>query len=251
MAVSITSASELRCSFAVKSFAMPPETSQIRLWSHIQTERLDVFEGSQKRLDSLARIAEKHANGRTLLNIGCGNGYLERAAKQRNWKVLSVDPDRQSIERLQAEGIEAHCGLIESLPIASDSVNAVICTEVFEHLKPETMETGLKEIRRVLVPGGVLIGSVPYRENLADNEVFCPDCKKRFHRWGHEQSFDEAKLQSVLSKYLSVRKVHPVYWVPWISLNWKGKALAAARKTFAFAGVHNQNSNLLFIAFRQ
>src|SRR5947209_6481672 len=222
---------------------MPPETSQIRLWSHIQTERPGAFEGSQKRLDSLVRIAERYANGRTLLNIGCGNGYLERQAQQRDWKVFSVDPDQQSIERLKADGVDAHCGLIESLPIRSESINAVICTEVFEHLTPESMEAGLKEIRRVLVPGGVLIGSVPYRENLADNEVFCPDCRKCFHRWGHEQSFDEAKLHSVLSKYLSVQRVRPVYWVPWKVINWKGQILAAARMAFTFLGIHNQNSN--------
>ncbi len=126
------------------------------------------------------------------MNIGCGDGYLERSAQQKGWQVVSVDPDSKSVDELKANGIDARCGFIESLPVESESINVVVSTEVFEHLIPDSMEAGLKEIHRILSPGGILIGTVPYRENLADNEVFCPDCRKSFHRWGHHQSFDES-----------------------------------------------------------
>ena len=238
----------IRQIIAVKSIPMPTDTSQLEFWSHVQSERIDLFHGSKSRLDSLLRRSEKFAGGRSLLNIGCGNGYLERAAQQKNWKVLSVDPDAKSIARLKTQGIDARCGMIEALPVNSDSVDVVICTEVLEHLLPDSMESGLKEIRRILVPGGVLIGTVPWRENLADNQVFCPHCNKTFHRWGHHLSFDESKMRSVLNSYFSVLKIRPVYFPTWNVADWKGKLAIAARVAFGAAGIHGSNSSLLYIA---
>lgn len=227
---------------------MPADTPQLELWSHVQTQRVDLFAGSRTRLDSLLRRAERFAGNRSLLNIGCGNGYLERTAQQKNWKVISVDPDAKSIEQLKSQGIDARCGMIEALPVTSDSLDVVICTEVLEHLMPDSMEAGLREIRRILVPGGVLIGTVPWRENLADNEVFCPHCNQTFHRWGHHQSFDETRMRSVLNKYFSVLKIRPVYFPTWNVADWKGKLAITARVAFGAAGVHGGNSSLLYIA---
>lgn len=230
---------------------MSPDTSQFELWSHFQTERLEVFAASKSRLDYLLRLAERKSKGHSLLNIGCGSGYLEQAAKQKNWQVLSVDPDAQSVDRLKAMGIDARRGIIESLPVASESIDIVISTEVFEHLTPDSMEAGLREIQRVLLPGGILIGTVPYREDLSDNEVFCPHCKMIFHRWGHHQSFDESRMRSVLGNYFFAHKVSPAFFAPWNALDWKGKLSVSARLVFSLFGIHGSTSNLLFIAAKR
>jgi SAM-dependent methyltransferase len=230
---------------------MSQQTSQTELWSHYQTGRLEVFAGSKSRLDFLVRLAGRLTSGRSLLNIGCGDGYLERRAQQKEWSVVSVDPDAGSINRLRSLGVEARCGLIESLPVNSQSVDIVICTEVFEHLVPDSLAAGLSEIKRALKPGGFLIGTVPYRENLTQNEVFCPHCGKTFHRWGHQQSFDQAKIHSLLRHHLRVRKVRPVYFPTWDVADWKGKLSISARLAFSWIGVHSATSNLLFIAERR
>jgi len=230
---------------------MPPDTSQFELWSHFQGQRLEVFEASRNRLEYLVRLAGKVSQGRTLLNIGCGSGHLEQYAKTKNWQVLSVDPDAQSVDRLKRAGIDARCGMIESLPVAADSVNVVVSTEVFEHLMPDTMDAGLREIQRVLAPGGALIGTVPYRERMADNEAYCPHCKVAFHRWGHHQSFDESRMRTALDKYFAVRKVGPVFFAPWNVLDWKGKLSVSARLVFSWFGIHGSTSNLLFIAVKK
>jgi SAM-dependent methyltransferase len=227
---------------------MPTPTTDIDLWSHIQNERPALFGGAKGRLDALLRLAARQTKGRFLLNIGCGDGYLEQAAQKKNWRVVSVDPDSKSAEKLKSAGIDARCGVIESLPVESGSIHAVICTEVLEHLTPDSMESGLKEIQRVLAPGGVLIGTVPYRENLADNEVFCPDCKKSFHRWGHQQSFDETRMRTVLARYFGPVQARPIYFASWRSLNWKGTLLWSARYAFSVFGIYGMDANLLFIA---
>ena len=229
---------------------MLPDTSQVELWSHFQTERPEDFEDAHKRLSKLLRLAESLSRGRTILNIGCGNGYLEQSAQEKRWAVISVDPDPKSVERIKSMGIDARCGSISALPVETASVDVVVCTEVFEHLSPKVMEAGLEEIQRVLRPGGHLIGTVPYRENLATSEVFCPDCHKTFHRWGHLQSFDEAKMRGALTRHLAVKKIRPVYLIAWNRLDWKGKLLCTARSIFSLFGAYGSSANLLFVATR-
>jgi SAM-dependent methyltransferase len=227
---------------------MPTPATDVELWSHFQNDRKNLFGGAKARLDALLRLAAKKTPGRVLLNIGCGDGYLERSARLNGWQVISVDPASKSVDQLKAEGIDARCGFIESLPVASESINVAISTEVFEHLTPDSMEAGLKEIHRILSPEGILIGTVPYRENLVDNEVFCPDCRKSFHRWGHHQSFDERSMQRVLAQYFPTNHVQPSYFIEWKSLNWKGTLVWGARFAFSIFGVYGVDANILFTA---
>jgi SAM-dependent methyltransferase len=226
---------------------MPADAPQLEFWSHIQNQRADSFLGSHPRLEWLVRHAERFAGQRRLLNIGCGDGYLELAAQRRRWKVLSVDPDEESVNRLRSQSVDARRGMIEALPVEDDSVDVVVCTEVFEHLPTEVIESGLQEIRRVLAPGGTLFGTVPFREDLAFSFVFCPHCKQTFHRWGHLHSFDEASLRSMLGRYFPVVTVWPRYFPNWPIADWKGKLAISARVVFGMAGIHGANSNLLFI----
>jgi SAM-dependent methyltransferase len=228
-----------------------PIKSQLALWSHFQNQRAAAFDASQPRLEALLRQAERRVPGRSLLNIGCGNGYLERTARQRGWNVISVDPDGQSIEKLKSIGIDARCGMIQSLPVESEGIDVAICTEVLEHILPEFLETGIRELSRVLGPKGVLIGTVPYRESLVDNEVFCPYCENLFHRWGHQQAFDEAKMTALLDPYFKVLVARQALFPAWRAPNWKTRVSALARFAFSLVGVYGASTNLLFIAVKR
>ena len=227
---------------------MSADKPQIELWSHIQVQCAGAFDLATSRLDSLILQAERLSKGRTMLNVGCGNGYLERAAQARHWQVVSVDPDQKSAEQVKAMGIDARCGSIESLPSPSCTFDVVICTEVFEHLTSSLLECGLNEVNRVLKPGGILIGTVPYREDLKANEVFCPHCNTVFQRWGHHQSFDESTLESILARSLEVRSVRPAYFVPWSLVNWKGKLLWFARVALSWMRIYGAGANIFFVA---
>ena len=55
-------------------------------------------------------------------------------------------------------------GDVEALPFADGSFGTVLCTEVIEHIPDPS--AALAEYRRVLQPGGVLIGSVPARSAI-------------------------------------------------------------------------------------
>jgi SAM-dependent methyltransferase len=112
--------------------------------------------------------------GRKILEIGGGdirhNTYwLDRPAR---YAVCDVDADllSMSVDRLHALGVAHDAHLLESrntagLPFADGSIDVVFAFFVLEHLHP--LDEHLREIARVLAPGGVLVGAIPCEGGLA------------------------------------------------------------------------------------
>jgi len=174
--------------------------NQEKIWDYFQNEGVDAFSDSKVRLGFLFRKALRIARGKRLrvLNIGAGNGWMERQCLEVGWKTYSLDPNESTIENLLRQGVLGKVGFIESIPFDTDVFDVVFCSEVLEHLSDRQLESGLNEISRVLVNTGFLIGSVPYMENLSTNITVCPGCGKIFNRWGHLQTFDKRRIQIVL-----------------------------------------------------
>jgi len=135
-----------------------------------------------------------------LLNIGAGNAWLERRCKEQGFDVRTLDLSAATIEKLAADGLAGDVGSIAQMPYEDGQFDAVFCSEVLEHLDDQTLTPGVAEIARVLAPGGYMIGTVPYKEDLTAGMVVCPDCGIVFHRWGHHRAFDKESLRAALSR---------------------------------------------------
>ena len=224
---------------------LTPE-DQNRIWEYFQNEAPESFEGSRARVEFLLR---RIGPAQSVLNVGCGSGILEEMALERNLAIYSVDPITRSIERLRSElkmGDRAKVGYIQSLPFADAEFDAVVISEVLEHLPSDVLVSGLKEIRRVLKPKGLILGTVPNLEQLHQQMVVCPCCGKRFHRWGHEQSFDSENIQRLLSREFHDVISIPKMFVSWNTLNWKGKLAAFVKLCFTAFGHEGSNQNIYF-----
>jgi SAM-dependent methyltransferase len=97
--------------------------------------------------------------GKRVLDLGCRSGALTRHFLEGN-AVVGLDVDAAALARAAELGVEpVQANVEEPLPFADDSFDAVVAGELFEHLRfPDAL---VGEIRRVLRPGGVLVGSVP------------------------------------------------------------------------------------------
>jgi SAM-dependent methyltransferase len=97
--------------------------------------------------------------GRRVLDLGCRSGALTRHFLEGN-SVVGLDVDAAALEKAAMLGIEpVRANVEEPLPFENASFDAVVAGELFEHLQfPDALAA---EIRRVLKPGGVLVGSVP------------------------------------------------------------------------------------------
>ena len=94
-----------------------------------------------------------------MLDLGCRSGALTKHFLEGN-SVVGLDVDASALEKAAALGIEpVQANVEEPLPFEDASFDAVVAGELFEHLQfPDAL---VAEIRRVLRPGGVLVGSVP------------------------------------------------------------------------------------------
>ncbi len=102
--------------------------------------------------------------GSTVLDIGCGTGTMTIWLKQRYPSVdvigLDADPAILDIARSKAQraGVDIH--FLEAnaaeIPLPDDTVHSVVSSLFFHHLDTEQKRAVLKEVLRVLAPGGEL-----------------------------------------------------------------------------------------------
>jgi ubiquinone/menaquinone biosynthesis C-methylase UbiE len=114
----------------------------------------------QKQID-LAGIS----TGESVLDVGCGTGTLAIEAKRRvgeSGKVHGIDPSPEMIARAKKKARKAALDLtfdtaaIEAIPFPDATFDVVLSTVMLHHLPDEARHQGIREIRRVLKPGGRL-----------------------------------------------------------------------------------------------
>lgn len=103
-----------------------------------------------------------------LIDLGCGRGEWLSVLKQRGIPAIGVDSNAVCIAECTEAGLSAELGdLLGFLRARRDeSVGAYTLFQVLEHLPFPALLEAMREIRRTLVPGGVLIAEVPNAKNL-------------------------------------------------------------------------------------
>lgn len=103
-----------------------------------------------------------------VLEIGCGGGTMAKAIKSYfpEFKVVGCDISRRALKFAQKnpEGVKFVYGDVYNLPFKEASFDAVVNFDFLEHLT--NPPKALSEMRRVLVPGGLLHSAVPYEGSL-------------------------------------------------------------------------------------
>lgn len=93
--------------------------------------------------------------GRTL-DAGCGEGVLVEKYARQGWDMVGVDKNYASDYVKE--------GSILEVPFEDNTFDTVMALDVLEHLNYNQQTPALRELKRVLKPGGVAIFSCP---NLA------------------------------------------------------------------------------------
>lgn len=216
------------------------------VWEYFQTETPGVFEGNDSRLAFLSALFGKSEK---VLNIGAGNGRFEELCLARGIDVYSLDPGPRTIEELRKKfglGEKAVAGYSQAIPFPAGHFDAVVVSEVLEHLEDGVLRKTLEEAARVLRPGGKFAGTVPEAEQLEEERCVCPKCGEKFHKWGHLQSFTAARLRAELGEHFTLLRMESKFFAPWNILNWKGKAQALGRLLMFKAGLLGPRRRNLF-----
>ncbi|MBG84583.1 MAG: hypothetical protein CMJ40_08560 [Phycisphaerae bacterium] len=101
--------------------------------------------------------------GLEVLDIACGEGYGSRLLSDTAKTVVGVDIDQAIVDRASrvhgGDTVRFVQGSCLSIPLADDSIDAVVSYETVEHI--EDHPGFMSEIRRVLRSDGLLIMSTP------------------------------------------------------------------------------------------
>jgi ubiquinone/menaquinone biosynthesis C-methylase UbiE len=102
--------------------------------------------------------------GHRALDVGCGTGTLAVLIKQLYpaVEVVGLDPDPKALARAMRKAAKARVsvgfdqGFSDELPYPNASFDRVFSSFMFHHLPVDVRENTLREVRRVLAPGGSL-----------------------------------------------------------------------------------------------
>ncbi|MDA7481162.1 class I SAM-dependent methyltransferase [Candidatus Pelagibacter ubique] len=127
-------------------------------WTHNQAD--NSFSYLFKSLDYILEKELKNKN--SLLDIGCGNGYLTKKLSEKFIKVIAVDNSNSAVQQAKKDyegNINFNFGNLEDLKI-SDKFDCITLIEVIEHLySPDNL---LKNISEICDENTKIIISTPF-----------------------------------------------------------------------------------------
>src|SRR5256885_5450210 len=134
-----------------------------------------------------------------ILDAGCGSGRnMVELARHGGVTGVELSPTSVGLARERNAG-EVIAGSVLDMPLESDSFDLAVCLDVIEHLADDV--GALRELRRVVVPGGSLLVTVPAYQWLWSGH----DEVNHHHRRYSRRSLERAAAQAGWEK---VRTTH-------------------------------------------
>ena len=161
-----------------------------------------------------------------ILDIGCGHGFLLKAAKERGWVPYGYDVNPKMAQYVeQRMRVEVLSGEFSQMEWPTKSFDAVTMCQVLEHIKSPSGY--LKTIHLLLQKNGVLFISVPNIRSLSSNlKLGLEKIGMRQHRIGayydthhHLWYYSPASLRFVAKRFgfkvLHMRSCRKFRSSPW------------------------------------
>lgn len=165
----------------------------------ITKERCDYIESRVEQVFGTGALRQQG-----ILEVGCGGGLICENLARRGASVVGIDPAPGALEAAREHIQRSHVGAkayfeqgyAESLPYADGSFSVIVCLDVLEHV--EDLKATLREITRVLAPGGIFIFDTINRTLLARIALI----------WIGERFFQKSGLVPGLHDYHHFIKPH-------------------------------------------
>ena len=141
-----------------------------------------------------------------ILDNGCGVGIIAQFYPQLSARIVGVDLGRNMCVEARKGMSSVVQGDSQNLPFEDHAFSAVVSRSLLHHL-PDP-ERGVKEIYRVLEPGGELIISDTLKSFVnTPVRFFMNRFSKRFS--SHHKNFSKSYIHAILDPYFEIEKAQP------------------------------------------
>ncbi len=130
--------------------------------------------------EDMPRVVDlfKQKNVKTVLDLGCGSGRHTVYLAERGFKVYGIDISPRGIKIakswLKQEGLKANLrmgDIYRKLPYPDGFFDAFISTQTLHHNRINIVRKLIREIERVLQPGGLLFVTVSRKRPRRDLQM--------------------------------------------------------------------------------
>lgn len=137
-----------------------------------------------------------------VLDVGCGTGAVMSAVASQA-KPTGVDLAPEAIHFCRKRGhTRSAAGSATALPFASESFDAAVMFDVLNHKSIVDKAAPLREVHRVLRPGGVILANIPAFQWLLSSHDMAVHTDRRFTK---------GEMVSLLEK-CSFEVLETTYW---------------------------------------
>lgn len=146
-----------------------------------------------------------------LLDLGCGTGIaLEEFARHGRILGLDIAPEALEFTRSRNPGTPLVRGDLVLLPVAGESLDGVLALDVIEHLQDDA--AAVREIHRILKPGGVALLNVPAFPSLWSGKDTANRHLRRYTRSTLRPVLEESGLRVERMTYTNAA-LFPAIWL--------------------------------------
>ena len=173
------------------------------------------FRGRRRILQSVLRRELPEAPSRRILSVGCG------PAEGLQWLQPFAGPggtvsglDVECVHaRHRPPGVQFAIGSMQLAPLKTASFDAVLALDVLEHLDDDA--AGLREVLRLVRPGGLLMITVPAMPSLWGRQDVVSEHRRRYTRGTLTRLFESVALRGCRVHYFNSLLFPAVAMVRW------------------------------------
>jgi 2-polyprenyl-3-methyl-5-hydroxy-6-metoxy-1,4-benzoquinol methylase len=184
-------------------------TKDAEEFDYFKVEEAAITKDERHRLDQKI-INVIPTNATRILDVGCGNGWLNKALVSNKVEVISLDIALKNAEKAyQNNPHPNHSAVVADvyhLPFEEGSIDAIVASEIIEHVPNPRLF-----IEKLLIPlkkGGKLIITTPYNEQISSS--LCIHCNKSTPINAHLHSFTEDSMVKNIPSDVSLVKMSTI-----------------------------------------
>lgn len=122
--------------------------------------KMNMYDTNKRIQVVFNELLKEDISNKSFLDAGCGTGWFSKAASARGAQVTAMDLGEGLLSKVREKtDVTTVVGSLMDIPFPENSFDIVMSSEVIEHT-PDPKEA-IKELCRVLKPGGKLILTTP------------------------------------------------------------------------------------------